>query len=402
LVPDVLRPAVFRAAALRRAAGRRVGDVAGAVSPGCSVSEAPTSRGSSAEAGVLSALQGPTVSSCDTSSFSGSSNIIDLADRWQSLRALSPVIERFKPGKRLVVRKREDYRRRMARSVGKRRALTIVVIGASLLAVVGAAPSTHAAASPRAATQALPPFNLGPSPVRARGTFTNGRGGCPVATSFADTFLLLAPGNGTLTITQPTTGDRVSGTIGPDGSFSLQSAGETYTGRIVGRTATATYAYTARGCTETYEVTFVLERLDSDLALALSAPGTAKMKRTGGRTFARVIYRARIFNNGPAASPGGMATFSVSRALFVYGYARGAVSRPQPAETGCSPRPRRSTTVFQCVISPLESGASETIVVFTEARRTGSYLARGLVTGVNVDPVEANNRATRRTNVRRG
>jgi hypothetical protein len=35
------------------------------------------------------------------------------------------------------------------------------------------------------------------------------------------------------------------------------------------------------------------------------------------------------------------------------------------------------------------------------ATRVGAYVARGTVAGVNFDPVLANNRATRRTTVRR-
>jgi len=105
-----------------------------------------------------------------------------------------------------------------------------------------------------------PPFSLGSGPVPATGTFTNGRGGCPVATSFTDSFQFFAPGDGTLTITQPKTGDRVSGPIKPNGSFQLKSSGESYDGRITGNTATATYSYTASGCTETYDASFVLQR----------------------------------------------------------------------------------------------------------------------------------------------
>lgn len=104
------------------------------------------------------------------------------------------------------------------------------------------------------------PFSLGPSPVPATGTFTNGRGGCPFPTSFTDMFWFLAPGDGTLTITQPTTGDRVSGPIGPDGSFRLRSPGESYDGKIAGNRATATYSYTRNGCTETYDAAFALQR----------------------------------------------------------------------------------------------------------------------------------------------
>ena len=105
------------------------------------------------------------------------------------------------------------------------------------------------------------PFSLGPSAVPATGTFTNGRGGCPVATSFTDSFQFFAPGNGTLTITQPKTGDRVSGPIKPDGSFQLRSSGESYDGKITGNRATATYSYTTSGgCTETFDASFVLQR----------------------------------------------------------------------------------------------------------------------------------------------
>ena len=106
---------------------------------------------------------------------------------------------------------------------------------------------------------AEPPFSLGPSPIDAMGTFTNGRGGCPVVTSFTAGSQFFAPGDGTLTITHPT--NRVSGPINRDGSFQLRSANESYDGKVTGNTATATYSYTtASGCTEIYDVRFVLQR----------------------------------------------------------------------------------------------------------------------------------------------
>jgi hypothetical protein len=92
------------------------------------------------------------------------------------------------------------------------------------------------------------------------GTFTNGRGGCPVATSFTlDGFQFFAPGTGILTITL--SNQRVSGPINRDGSFQVRGTGESYDGKITGSTATATYSYTtASGCTETYDVRFMLGR----------------------------------------------------------------------------------------------------------------------------------------------
>jgi hypothetical protein len=104
------------------------------------------------------------------------------------------------------------------------------------------------------------PYSLGANPVSAQGTFRNGRGGCPVPTSFADRFLFLIPGNGTIRITQPSTGDEVRGRIAPDGSFRLASGRETYVGKISGNRATARYSYTtSAGCTETYDASFVLQ-----------------------------------------------------------------------------------------------------------------------------------------------
>jgi hypothetical protein len=105
------------------------------------------------------------------------------------------------------------------------------------------------------------PFSLGASPVAAVGTFANGQGGCPVATSFTDRFLLRAPGDGTLTITQPRTEDEVVLAIAPDGSFGGRNDRESYQGVIAGNRATATYSYTTpTGCIETFDATFELDR----------------------------------------------------------------------------------------------------------------------------------------------
>jgi len=107
---------------------------------------------------------------------------------------------------------------------------------------------------------AEPPFSLGPSPVAAVITYTNGTGGCPVVTSFVIDAQFFAPGKGTLTITDGT-GRSVSGPINHDGSFDLRSANESYKGKITGSTATGTYTYTtASGCTETYNFSAVLQR----------------------------------------------------------------------------------------------------------------------------------------------
>jgi len=114
------------------------------------------------------------------------------------------------------------------------------------------------------------PFSLGKEPVAAVGTF-NGQDVCPgIATSFTQTSEWLAPGTGTLTITDAT-GRKVSGPIKPGGSFDVrgvfafrsggESFSESYVGKITGNTATATYKYTtASGCLSTYAVSFVLKR----------------------------------------------------------------------------------------------------------------------------------------------
>lgn len=110
---------------------------------------------------------------------------------------------------------------------------------------------------------AEPPYNLGPNPVAAVGTFSNGRGGCPVATSFTQGSEWFAPGTGTLTITDAM-GRKLSGPIKRDGSFDVRGAGqsfsESYVGKITGNTATGTYTYTASGCTETYDFSAALRR----------------------------------------------------------------------------------------------------------------------------------------------
>lgn len=105
------------------------------------------------------------------------------------------------------------------------------------------------------------PFRFGPD-ANAVGVFTNGRGGCPVATAFNDEFEFSGPEEGLLMIRQLVfTTDVVSGPIRPNKKFMLRSASEAYDGRLKRNTATATYSYTtARGCTETYDVVFTLKR----------------------------------------------------------------------------------------------------------------------------------------------
>jgi hypothetical protein len=104
------------------------------------------------------------------------------------------------------------------------------------------------------------PFTLGEGPIDVTATYTNGQGGCPVATSFTAAGQFLAPGDGMLTYTLP--GNQVAkGPIDPRGSFKLSNASESYVGKITGNTATATYTYkTANGCAATYNVSFMLNR----------------------------------------------------------------------------------------------------------------------------------------------
>lgn len=117
---------------------------------------------------------------------------------------------------------------------------------------------TCGAATSRTIEVAPPPFTLGPTPVAAIGTFTNGQGGCGFPPSFRASFQFLAPGNSRLTISQGP--QKVEGPITPSGSYQVRSASESYDGEITGNTSTARYSYTANGCTGTWDVSFVLER----------------------------------------------------------------------------------------------------------------------------------------------
>jgi hypothetical protein len=278
----------------------------------------------------------------------------------------------------------------------------VAVVGAFVLAVVvPVSASTLAPVSPVTA-QAHGPFTLGPSPIPAAGTFRNGRGGCPVATSFTDTFQFLAPGNGTLTITQPSAGDRVSGSIAPDGSFRLRSTGESYDGKITGKTATAIYSYTA-GCTETYDADFVLDRPESDLELSLTVPGRAKIARGNGGTFAKLVYRVAVANNGSAPSPQAAVQLRLSRSTFGTVYQWGVkVGVLQRKRIACKARARAKPTVlWTCQTPPLGRGEAAGVAIVVEARQPGNYVAQGAVEGVNLDPVPGNNGAMRRTTVSR-
>lgn len=252
-----------------------------------------------------------------------------------------------------------------------------------------------------AAAQVPTPFRLGASPVPAQGTFTNGRGGCPLATSFTDRFEFHAPGDGTLTITQPSTGDRVSGPISPDGTFALRSAGESYSGRITGSRAAATYTYTMTvGCTQTYDASFELAIPESDLELRILAPGRARLAGSP-RPEAFIRYRIAVENGGPSTSPSAQVTLRVSRpvAVRLYSWER-AAGYAEDKPMYCSAR-GGSTVVIRCRVPELHRGEDAGVVVSVRVGRPAAYVARGTVTGSNADPVLANNRATRRTTVRR-
>ena len=109
------------------------------------------------------------------------------------------------------------------------------------------------------------------TPLQAEGTFTNGSGGCPVATAFRANFVWTVQGTA-LRIDQLGTTHTVLGTITPVSAnewrwqASTPTGNERYTNGIIRRnsggtgfTATANYAFTtANGCTETYSATFTL------------------------------------------------------------------------------------------------------------------------------------------------
>lgn len=270
-----------------------------------------------------------------------------------------------------------------------KRSALVAAAGASVLTVL----------LPASGTAAHVPFSLGPDPVSAVGRFTNGRGGCPVQTTFTDRFQFLAPGDGTLTITQPSTGDRVSGPIKPDGSFQLRSAGESYDGKIAGKKATAAYAYTAGGCKETYDSEFDLDRDESDLALGLAVAGRARVKGA----FAKLVYRIAVTNNGPDTSPSAPVQLRLSKAAFGTSYQWGVkVGVLQKKRIGCTARdPKKATTVWTCLTPVLNNGEAAGVAIVLQARKPGKYAAQGVVEGVNFDPVPGNNGAMRRTTVTR-
>jgi hypothetical protein len=85
-------------------------------------------------------------------------------------------------------------------------------------------------------------------------------------------------------------------------------------GRIAGATGSATYSYTANGCTQTYDATFALP--ESDLELSLHAPKSSKMIAVVGGDFARVFYRVVVTNGGASTSPAATVVLRFSRPLF--------------------------------------------------------------------------------------
>ena len=276
------------------------------------------------------------------------------------------------------------------RDMTRARALLVsTTAGVALLALVSNAGSAER------------PFTLGPSPVTVTISFADGRGGCAFARSFTDTFQLFAPGNGRLTITQPRTGDVVEGAIRADGTFQLRSDDESYDGKITGSTGTATYAYTSQGCTQTYDATFALP--ESDLELMLTAPARARMNKhdIDRKRIAIVLYRIVITNNGPSTSPGGTFVLRVSRPMRLASQFFAASSAGLPAAS----KPVRCAfgraAVFTCRVPELHRDEVAAVALPMQARLPGAHVARGTVTGVNVDPVLANNRSMRSTTVRR-
>lgn len=280
----------------------------------------------------------------------------------------------------------------------------VAVVGAFVLAVVVPASASTLGPVSHLTAKVHGPFSLGPNPIPAAGTFRNGRGGCPVATIFTDAFQFLAPGNGKLTITQPKTGDTASGPIDPAGLFQLRGPGESYdNGKITGKKATATYAYTAGGCTETYDAEFSLDRPESDLELSLTVAGRARISRAQTGAFAKLVYRIAVANNGPATSPDATVQLRLSRAAFGTVYQWGVkVGVLQKKRIACKPRNRKKPTVlWTCQTPELARGEAAGVAIVVEARVPGNYVARGAVEGVNLDPVPGNNGAMRRTTVTR-
>lgn len=185
------------------------------------------------------------------------------------------------------------------------RGAAAAVLAASMLAALTAG-ATYAAP-----TADHRPASFGPAPATADGTFTNGRGGCPVATSFEDAFLFLARGDGRMEIAQPSTGDTVSGTIDARGAFRLRSDRESYDGRVTGNTAKAAYSYTtAAGCTETYDASFVLEPIPASTLDRIAARATCSPSKGVDRSRCTV----RVTNAG--TRPLVAATFAIPDAVL--------------------------------------------------------------------------------------
>lgn len=142
-----------------------------------------------------------------------------------------------------------------------------VSTGGSGPAVPGASAIGATTSRPTASVAVPAGFSLTPSPWVGFGTFSNGAGGCGVATSFSDYFLFTTPTPGTLRIEQPSTGDVATGPVAADGRFTMSSDKEKYEqgtlrespGSVGGKDARARYSYVTRaGCTATYDAEFSL------------------------------------------------------------------------------------------------------------------------------------------------
>lgn len=115
-------------------------------------------------------------------------------------------------------------------------------------------------------------------PVPGTGSFRPTSGGCPGQRAFTDKFTLEVTGN-KITITQPSTKDKVTGVINPDGSFHASSEGEDYVGNVSGTSVVAKYQYLSKGCRSFYDATF---KLDAALPLPVAAAPSGSERAASG------------------------------------------------------------------------------------------------------------------------
>lgn len=137
----------------------------------------------------------------------------------------------------------------------------------------------------------------------------------------------------------------------------------------------------------------VPEGAESDLELELTVRPRTRLTHNSKdkplKKWAEMTYRLVITNQGPSMSPGAKVRLRISR----------PVSPEESSGRVCTYR--FPAVLITCIVGSLDRGEERRIALKVTTRKPTRYVARATVTGVNPDPVLANNRATRTTVVSR-